>query len=243
MVDSYAAGSAVEAPAIRVGDILSQSWSLFLSRIAPFTVLALVAFAPQFLFSLIISKSSGLAVINSIVQIVCTSLADAAIIFGVVQVLRGRSFTFAESMNAGFARLGPVIGLSLAVGVLAGIGVLLLVVPGLIVMTMYVVAIPVCVAERLGVGASMKRSAFLTKNNRWRIFGIVFLVGLITAVLGAIVGFLAALVGGVTFVNIALYPIQAIAGAFNAVLVGVLYYQLRASKEGVDIEKIAAVFD
>ena len=237
MVDS------VETPAIRVGDVLGKSWSLFIARIAPFVGLALIAFAPDFLFSLLVSKTSGVALLGSILQIVCTSLADAAIIYGVVQELRGRGFTFAESLSAGFSRLGPVIGLSLVVGILAGLGSLLLLVPGLIVMTMYYVAIPACVAERLGVGDSMRRSAYLTKGNRWRIFGIVILVILATMIVGGLVGFLAALIGGVTVVDIALYPIQAIAGAFNAVVVGVLYYQLRVVREGVDIEKIAAVFD
>src|SRR5260370_15647777 len=243
MVDSFAASPAVETPAIRVGDVLGKSWSLFIARITPFVGLALIAFAPDFVFSLLVTKTSGVALLGSILQIVCTSLADAAIIYGVVQELRGRGFTFAESLSAGFSRLGPVIGLSLVVGILAGLGSLLLLVPGLIVMTMYYVAIPACVAERLGVGDSMRRSAYLTKGNRWRIFGIVILVILATMIVGGLVGFLAALIGGVTVVDIALYPIQAIAGAFNAVVVGVLYYQLRVVREGVDIEKIAALFD
>jgi hypothetical protein len=243
MVDSFVVSPVAETPAIRVGDVLSKSWSLFVGRWAPFVGLALIAFAPQFLFSVLIPKSGGVAIIGSILQIACTSLADAAIIYGVVQVLRGRDFTFGNSLQFGFARLGPVVGLSLVVGILAGLGAILLLVPGFIVMTMYAVAIPVCVAEQLGVFASMSRSAFLTKGNRWRIFGIVILVGLATMLVAGLVGFVIALVGGVRVVDIALYPIEAIAGAFNAVMVGVLYYQLRVAKEGVDIEKIAAVFD
>jgi hypothetical protein len=52
-----------------------------------------------------------------------------------------------------------------------------------------------------------------------------------------------AFVGGEALANVAAYLIEAIVGAFNAVVAGVLYYQLRAAKEGVDIDKIAAVFD
>jgi hypothetical protein len=37
--------------------------------------------------------------------------------------------------------------------------------------------------------------------------------------------------------------VQAIFGAFIAVLAAVLYYQLRVAKEGVDLAKIASVFD
>ena len=104
-------------------------------------------------------------------------------------------------------------------------------------------AVPVCVAERLGVGDSMRRSAFLTRANRWRIFGIFFLVGLGSVIPLAIAGVVVGLVGGETLTDVVIYLIQAVVGAFNAVLGGVLYYQLRAAKEGVDIDKIAAVFD
>ena len=45
------------------------------------------------------------------------------------------------------------------------------------------------------------------------------------------------------FRDVAVYLIEAAAGAFNAVTAGVLYYQLRVAKEGVDIERIASVFD
>jgi hypothetical protein len=243
MTDSFVLNQTAEAPAIRVGDVLSKAWSLFFARWAPFAGLALVAFAPQFLFSVLAPKSSGVAFIGSILQIACTSLADAAIIYGVVQVLRGRDFTFGESLSAGFRRMGAVVGLSLIVGVLSGLGALLLLVPGFIVMAMYAVAIPVCVAERLGIGASMKRSSFLTKGARWRIFGLLILVLVISSTLAALVGFLAGIVGGMRVVDVVVYPVEALAGAFNAVMVGVLYYQLRVAKEGVDIEKIAAVFD
>ena len=82
----------------------------------------------------------------------CTSLADAAIIYGVVQELRGRGFIFSNSLRAGFDRLGAVIGLSLAVGLCITLAAILLLIPGLIVWCIYAVAMPVCVVERLGVG-------------------------------------------------------------------------------------------
>jgi hypothetical protein len=38
-------------------------------------------------------------------------------------------------------------------------------------------------------------------------------------------------------------PIEGVAGGFSAVVMGVLYAQLRFAREGVDIEHIASVFD
>ena len=235
--------ASIEAPAIRVGDVFVKSWTLFFSRVGLFTLLALAAFAPDLALSLLIPKTSGFAPAINIVVMVCTALADAAIIYGVLQALRGRDFTFAESMNMDFGRLGPIVGLSFVVGILIFLGVILLVIPGLIVMTIFAVAVPVCIAERLGVAGSMRRSASLTKGNRWRIFGVLALVGLATVIPLTIIAVAAAFVGSETFGDIASYLTQAFVGAFNAVVAGVLYYQLRAVKEGVDIDKIAEVFD
>jgi uncharacterized membrane protein len=249
MVDSFVLNQTAPAPAIRVGDVLSRSFGLFAARWAPFVGLSLVAYAPSLIFGLLFTGSPGtssavaLTLPTTVIRLFCSALANAAIIYGVVQELRGRSFTFAESLNIGFGRTGAVVGLSLLVGILVMLAMILLVVPGIIVWCVYAVALPVCVAERLGPRASMKRSSFLTKGNRWRIFGIFVLILIAGAVLGGILGGLAAAIGGLHLVLLATYLIQALFGAFNAVAIGVLYYQLRVVREGADIEKIASVFD
>jgi hypothetical protein len=251
IVDTYVASPVSSTPAIRVGDVLGHSWRLYLSGFKTFSLLALVAYAPQFIFTLLAPRTPVFLGLGYILGVICSSLANAAIIYGVIQGLRGRSFTFAESMRVGLGRLGPIVALSLIITLLSALGLVLLIVPGFIIMTMYAVALSICVAERAGVVASMRRSAYLTKGNRWRIFGIQLLIIALLAIGGMViglvigfgVGFGAASASAPLIQSLARYPIQVTAGAFNAVAGGVLYYKLRAVKEGVDIEKIAAVFD
>ena len=249
MVNSFVVNQTGAPAAIRVGDVLADSLRLFLARAVPFIGLSLIAFAPTFILALVFSGSKGTSsaalfgIITVIVRLACTSLANAAIIYGVVQELRGRGFTFSDSLQIGFRRLGPVIGLSLLVGILVMLAAILLLVPGIIVWCVYSVVVPVCVVETLGPTASMTRSSFLTKGNRWRIFGVFALIFIASLVVGAIVGYLAGITGGIRLVQVATFAIEAVIGAFNAVVVGVLYYQLRVAREGADIEKIAAVFD
>ena len=89
------------------------------------------------------------------------------------------------------------MGVALAVGVCAGLAAILLVIPGIIVWCIYAVAIPVCVVERRGVSASLKRSSFLTRGNRWRIFGALAVV--LTAIIAiVVVGALLAALAGVS---------------------------------------------
>jgi hypothetical protein len=260
IADTYVATPTSATPAIRVGDVFGASWRLYRSRFGAFSLLAIVAYSPEALLTLLTPRTAAFLSLTYILERICSSFANAAIVYGVIQELRGQSFTFAGSMRRGFARLGPILGLSVIVSILAVLGFIFLIVPGFIVMAIYAVALSVCVAERAGVGASMRRSAYLTKGNRWRVFGIqllIIVVSMIAVVLfslavGVGFGFLVGRIGGYNVTTplalglvqvLARYPVQVITGGFNAVAGGVLYYKLRVAREGVDIDKIAAVFD
>ena len=106
---------------------------------------------------------------------------------------------------------------------------------------MLYVAIPVAVIERPGVVDSLRRSAQLTKGNRWTLSWILGLIGL----LQVLVGFISEVIPSMGLaidvpVDIA---IQAFFAALFAVVSGVAYLNLRYVKEGVGIDEIAAVFD
>jgi hypothetical protein len=122
------------------------------------------------------------------------------------------------------------------------VGFLLLVIPGLIVMTMFWVAIPAAVVERPGVFASLGRSLDLTRGCRWRVFGVVVILIVISLVAQQIAGMVAAASGavfGIVFVAF----VTAFFTALTAVAGAVSYHDLRLAKEGGDSADIAAVYD
>jgi hypothetical protein len=135
-----------------------------------------------------------------------------------------------------------VLGVAVGVALLSGLATLLFIVPGMIVYTMWFVAMPACIVERLGPSNSARRSAQLTRGCRWTIFTLWFPV----LVLAAIVeGMLDDLVRGAgwPFALVVQIVWAGLWGAFYAVLAVVTYHDLRVAKEGVDTEQIAAVFD
>ena len=69
------------------------------------------------------------------------------------------------------------------------------------------------------------------------------LVGIVGDVVGAGAGGAAALIGNWAFVKVITFAVKVVVGAFGAVLSAVVYHDLRVSKEGVDIDTIASVFD
>jgi uncharacterized membrane protein len=115
-----------------------------------------------------------------VVGVVCALIAYGAIIYGVIRDLVDRPVSIAEAVAIAARRLLPLLGVSAAVVAFsrfAGLGFIAFLMYWL-VMGMYFVAAPVCIAEQAGVGATLSRCRFLTKGYRWQIFVAILLVGI-----------------------------------------------------------------
>lgn len=230
------------------GTVISESFSVFFANLVPFCIVALILMLPLLVYNLAIGAPTGGAftpgrLLAYVIQSILTQLLAATISFATFQYLRGQQVSIGECLSRGLSLILPVIGVAFLAGLAVGVGTLLLIVPGIIIAVMLWVAIPVAVVERPGVIESLKRSADLTKGQRWTIFGIVIVIGIILAVVGAILSAILVVAIGFTGLTISLWILNAIFGAFSATAAAVGYYFLRATKEGVDIGDIAKVFD
>jgi hypothetical protein len=102
---------------------------------------------------------------------------------------------------------------------------------------LYYVAAPACIAEQVGIGASLSRSRFLTEGHRLQIFGAAALIWIVWLIVNLAIGSaVIARIGPFPMrlhaLQIVSYVVPAFFGAFKAVLVGVFYYQLRVAKDG-----------
>jgi hypothetical protein len=194
-------------------------------------------------------------------------LSQAVVLHGAFQDMRGRPVSLVESLGVGLRRFLPLIGLAvvmlivalagvlvatlmsfpvatIAGGLIAGVlSVALVAIAGVILLIMWFVATPVCVVERLGPLVSLRRSSQLTKGHRWKIFGLMLLMIVLSIIAGQVVEYILGAVGGLILVAIGTLVWNGIWGAFYAVAVAVTYHDLRVAKEGTSIEQIAAVFD
>jgi hypothetical protein len=249
----------------RLGDVFSKSFSMFGRHFVVFFLLTVIANIPNYVFQWALVSPppapgalptfNPWALLALPVAIVCSTIATGAITYGVVQDLRDGQVSIGEAIAIAARRFLPMFGVAFAVGILVFLGTILLLVPGFIVGCMYFVAAPVCIAERAGVGASLRRSRFLTKGHRWQIFGAYLLIILLGVIVVGVIA--AAMAGAILMIGpgeaailrnagaatIVQNGVGAVFGAFIAVLAAVLYYQLRVAKEGVDLAKIASVFD
>lgn len=234
-----------------VGSVLSQGFAIFFQNFVPFMLLAVVVFSPLILYTAwvdfspenpdLIEAVETWSVMLMVLGVPLAMILNAALVYGTFRQLRGDPAPIGAALGQGIARALPVLGVAILSTVCIMLGFVLLIIPGLIVMTALWVAIPVAVVEKPGIVASLKRSVDLTAGYRWSIFAIIFLVG-------AIERFATFIVENMGVSNIGIYlgallAIVAVVSAIDSVVTAVGYHDLRVAKEGVDTEQIASVFD
>ena len=238
----------------RVGSIFSRSWSVYVANFLVFTLVALVISLPNLLSG---EGETAAGVVRNIAVFIFWMIANtvgmAVILYAAFQAMRGRPVVIGDAIGRGLSRFWPIVGLAILQWIGIMIGFLLFVIPGIMLFVRWSAALPACVVEGLGPLASMRRSAQLTKGHRWKIFGIFILISIGAAILLAIIGGIVfALVGtfsvaglsrGFGLGTLLWLVITAIYTAYNNVVSVMIYHDLRVTKEGVDTEQIASVFD
>jgi uncharacterized membrane protein len=186
---------------------------------------------PLYWARFLISVAMSLALLASLLRI---AISD----------LEGHSLPLSELARLAIKKILPIFVVALLYYLGALLGLLLLVVPGLILSIMWIAALPIAVTETSNPIRALGRSRALTRGNRWRIFGLGLLAGVITLiveviVLGAVGGFGAGRGGmlGIFAVGILSFGIS----LFYSVGLAALYVQLRELK-GSGGESLAQVF-
>lgn len=230
-----------------IGGVLAKGFRTLFRNFASFMLMALLFLLVPAVLTLLMGPPQdpfgGGQVLLTVIQALFGYLLTAALVYGTIQSLRSGSVSLGAAIAGGLQTFLPVIAVAIVVGLAVGVGLVLLVVPGFIVLTILWVAIPAAVVERPGVGGALRRSAELTKGYRWQVFAIVIIIGLLQIAVGAIVG--SAFQFAVGFFGLTLigWVVNAFMTALNAVMISVGYHDLRIAKEGGDTGQIAQVFD
>lgn len=233
------------------GQVISDTISVFFSNIVPFTILTGLVLSPAIGITVVFAamakgpEDSAVTIgeaIGNLLRLVLQPVATGAVTYGVVQQVRGHHAPLGDCISVGLSRLLPVLGVGLLAGIVIGLGMLACLVPGFIFATMYYVAVPTAVIERPGVMNSLRRSSYLTEGYRWAVFAVFLIVLVAQFMGGAFAGMLAIATGPVPG-TIITSAVECFTTAFGATAAAVAYYRLRLTKEGVDADQLAQIFE
>lgn len=245
-----------EPSAFRVGAVFNRAFDLLFRDFVKFYLLAALAWSPMLLLGIfgalsvnsidnggqvagVIAGGAG-AIVLSVALFI---LSQAVVLYGAIERMRGHSFAIGASLRIGLARFFPIFGMFILLGLGLMVGFLLLIVPGIMLAMAWYVALPACVVEKQGPAASLSRSAELTKGNRWRIFGIAAILYVVNMVVQGVVQFSLLALGGQAVSAIGVFLWSVLASAFGSIVIAVVYHDLRVAREGIDVDRIAAVFE
>jgi len=229
---------------VTVGGVLGESWKLytrFFTRF--FLVAAIVYFVVNLLNAILgslIGSSASIAalvvLITFVVSLVGTFWLQGALVYAVDDVRDGR---VDSSIGELFERVRPHLGTLILTGIVAGfgvaIGLVLLIVPGLILLTWWCLIVPVIVLEGKAAGEAFTRSRALVRGHGWTVFGIVVITAIASAIASGLIQSIFSFLGAFLRYWIGGAIASAIVGPFFAVALTVTYFELRESSgEHVD---------
>lgn len=180
----------------------------------------------------LLAESLALLPLSFAIGVVAATLYQGMVVGLVKDVQDGRrDSSVGELINATWPVVLPLIGAGLLAGIAIGIGMFLLVVPGLILLTIWAVIAPVIVVEHSGVIAAFGRSRELVRGNGWQVFGVIFTVFVITALVGIVLAVIgASIADGVGMRIVASLIGSAITAPIEALAAAIIYFGLLAIK-------------
>lgn len=216
------------------GAVIREAWELYKTHWQTLLPIALVVYIALGLISLLLAAVLGWfgALLGALIGIIGLFWLQGALVEAVADVRDGRADL---TMGQTFARAQEHIGRLAIAGILAGlaiaVGLLALIVPGLYLMTIWSVIIPVIVLERRAVMEAFGRSRELVSGNGWNVFGVIVITFLILVGVGILLGIALFWLGGAFGEFIRSVISNTITIPFVALAWTIMYFRLREVKE------------
>jgi hypothetical protein len=180
------------------GELVATTFALLRAHLAVFLSLTLMVVAP-FVIAVdgvwggalahggqVQSTTSAASLTSSALAVLIVPLVTALHVAVVLGLARGEEPTVASALRRAGPRLVPAVVAVALYTVAVGVGLVLLIVPGVWLLVRWYFAAQAVVVDGLSPPAALRRSAELVSGLWWRTFGFVLGFALLAAVLGAV---------------------------------------------------------
>jgi hypothetical protein len=184
-MSDFAVTRRVEHVQLEANAVLGEAWRLYRRLFARSVVLGAIVFGVLGLIELF-GRSSKAGAAVGLLSLGFTIGGVALLQGGLVEIVRGLHVDGDDEAGAGEllgragGRLGKLVCVSLLTAIGCALGALLLVVPALVLMTRWAVAVPVAMLEEGNARGALRRSREIVAGNGWPVFRVLLAVGLLT---------------------------------------------------------------
>ena len=171
--------------------VLQEAWTTYRAHAKHLLTIAFVIYVVAAVLQVLLVALLGIvgALLAVVVSLVAAFLLQAALVKAVEDVRDGRAdMSLGDTVQAARPFLGRVAGASILAGLGIAVGLVLLIAPGLFLLTIWCLIVPVIVLEGAGITAAFSRSQQLVKGHGWQVFGTLVLVFLILIVVDIVIG-------------------------------------------------------
>ena len=240
------------APPLRpltLGEILDVSFGLYRSMFLTLLVVGVAVHLLPVLIETYLQAAGRIFLLDLVnlgywlVAIIMNSLGVAATTSIISEAYLGRRMTAGEALRRALPLIWPLLIVSLLSSLLIGIGFMLLILPGVILLSgLLLSSVAMVVEHPPRATTAMARSWELSKGHKGQVFGTVLVAFLLLLVPRVAVSAIWALSGGS---RAALFPVVVSAILEVAVypylytVITLVYYDLRVRKEGFDLDLLA----
>jgi hypothetical protein len=183
---------------IEAGRVIGEAFETYQSHVGPLLGGALIVIGIAGVINgiLVVTGSLVLVLVGALIGLAAGFLYTGYVVKLVQDVRDGRrDSSVSELLSAATPYIGTLVLNGILAGIAITIGFVLVIVPGLILLTIWAVIAPSIVVENQGVMDAFGRSRELVRGNGWPVFGaivlaflIVFAVSLIAGLIGASIG-------------------------------------------------------
>jgi hypothetical protein len=170
--------------------VLTEAWALYRRFAGHFLLISFVIYVITAILVALLSLADRFGLfLGAILSFAATYVVQASLIKAVQDVRDGRvDLDLSQTVQAALPYILPVVGASILAGIGVTIGLILLIVPGLILLTFWCLIVPFIVVGGSGVFEAFGNSWRTVRGYAWRVFGTYVLVFLILIAFGIVLG-------------------------------------------------------
>jgi hypothetical protein len=208
--------------------VLGEAWGMYRTYAKHLLAIAFVIYLIAAIVAAVLSLAGTFgALLGSLVSIIAAYLLQATLVKAVQDVRDGRvDMSIGETVQAARPFLWSVVGASILAGIAITIGLILIIAPGLYLITIWAVIVPVIVIEGSGAMASFGRSRQLVRGHGWHVFGTLVLVYIILIVVGFVLAAIFSALPHVLSSGLSQVIAGTLISPFLALVVTLVYYRL-----------------